>query len=66
MASIKEIKCKSAEKCFITHWSKENSIVDVPRSNMIAERNIKLMEELRETCNTDKYLSLKFISKTTL
>ena len=63
LSNIKETKCRTAEKCFKTHWSKENSAIDIPRSNIITERGIKLMEEVRKTCKTDKYLNTKFVSK---
>ena len=66
LAHIKETQCKGAEKCFKTHWSRENSVIDIPRTNIIAERAIKLMQELRDTCKTDKYLNIKFISKNNL
>ncbi|KAL7632014.1 UNVERIFIED_CONTAM: hypothetical protein RMT77_017664 [Armadillidium vulgare] len=40
LSIIKETKCRTAEKCFKTHCSKENSVIDIPRSNIIAERGI--------------------------
>ncbi|KAG0417875.1 hypothetical protein DMUE_6413 [Dictyocoela muelleri] len=63
LSNIKETKCRTAEKCFKTHWSKENSVIEISRSNIIAERGIKLMEELSKTCKPDKYLNIKFVSK---
>jgi len=40
----------------------ERPVLDVPRSNMVAEQAAKLMEELHSTCKTDKYLNSKFIN----
>lgn len=61
-AAVSKLKCPKALKCFSTHWIKERSVLDVPRSNMVAERAVKLMEELHSTCKTDKYLNSKFIN----
>lgn len=61
-AAVSKLKCPKALKCFSTHWIKERSVLDVPRSNMVAERAVKLMEELQGTCKTDKYLNSKFIN----
>jgi len=58
---ITELKCPSALKCLETHWSRTPSVLDIPRSNMIAERAVKAMEELSETCKQDKYLSDRFV-----
>src|SRR5215469_3900923 len=66
LSYVKETKCQAAVKCFKRHWSNENSVIDTTRSNIIAERAIKLMQELNATCKSDKYLHLKFISKNNL
>ena len=58
---ICELNCP-AKKCFETHWSSEYSKIDVPRTNIVAERCVKLMEELNETSKCDKYLNLKFVA----
>lgn len=47
------------------YWSREKS-VNIPRSNIIVERGTKLMKEIRETCKTDEYLNIKFVSKNIL
>lgn len=61
-SAVSELKCSKAVNCFSTHWKREPSVLDVPRSNIVAERGVKLMEELHATCKTDKYLSCKFIN----
>lgn len=61
-STIKEVKCPSALKCFVTHWNNNRSIIDIPRTNIIAERAIKLMEELHQVSNKDEYMNLKFIA----
>ena len=35
--ALTEIKCTAALKCFIKHWSKEDSVVHIPRTNIITE-----------------------------
>ena len=65
MDGISELNCSAAMKCFVTHWNVVTSVVDIPRTNICAERGVKLMEELLLKCKTDKYLNLKFISTNT-
>jgi len=60
--AVSALKCSKAVTCFSTHWNKEPSVLDVPRSNIVAERAVKVMEELHATCKTDKYLNSKFIN----
>ena len=62
---ISDLQCPTAMKCFVTQWNEEISVVDTPRTNICAERGIKLMEQLYQTCKTDKYLNLKFIATNT-
>ena len=61
--SLIKIKCKKAIKCLKTHWSVEESLIDIPRSNQIAERAVKLMEELHAKSRKIEFLNLKFIGK---
>ena len=61
--AIKKVKCKEAQKSFETFWSRERSVLDVPRTNIIAERGVKRMEEVYKTCRNIKYLSPKFIAQ---
>ena len=61
-AAVSKLKCSKALKSLSTHWVKERSVIDVPRSNMVAERAVKTMEELHSTFKTDKYLNSKFIN----
>jgi hypothetical protein len=65
LSAISKLKCPKAVKCFSNHWKKEPSVLDVPRSNIVAERAVKLMEEVHSTCKTDKYLNSKFINTNT-
>jgi len=58
--ALSKLNCPKALRCFSTHWIKERSVLDVPRSNMVAKRAVKLM--LHSTCKTDKYLNSKFIN----
>lgn len=43
---IVKLNCSAALKCFVTHWNVDRSIVDIPRTNICAERGVKLTEEL--------------------
>ena len=45
-SAVSELKCSKAVNCFSTHWKREPSVLEVPRSNIVAERGVKLMEEL--------------------
>ena len=65
MNSISELNCPGAMKCFTTHWNLDKSILDIPRTNICAERAVKLMEELQQKSKIDKYLTLKFIATNT-
>lgn len=58
---VTESGCAGALKCLKTHWNKEPSVLDIPRSNMIAERAVKVMEELSKICKKDKYLHDRFV-----
>ena len=61
-SAITEVGCAKSLKCFETHWVRDPSLLDVPRSNILAERAVKLMEEVQSKCKTDKYLNNKFIN----
>lgn len=51
-----------AEKCFDTHWKKEDSLIDgVDRSNRCAERAIQVLQELFPKCNTPEKLNKRFL-----
>ncbi|KAG0711498.1 hypothetical protein GWK47_002279 [Chionoecetes opilio] len=41
LLGITKLGCASALKCLTTHWSRAPSVLDVPRSNMIAKRAVK-------------------------
>src|SRR5215469_8826000 len=60
--AITGLKCTSAHLCLKTHWIREPSLIDIPRSNMVAERAVKVMEELHGICKTEKYLHLRFVA----
>ena len=60
--AIQEVKCKEAKQSFEIFWSNERSVLDVPRTTIIAERGVKRMEELYKTRINLKYLSPKFIA----
>ncbi|XP_067625199.1 protein dissatisfaction [Eurosta solidaginis] len=62
-AAVAKLKAAKALKSFTTHWKAKPSVLDVPRSNIVAERAVKLMEEIHSTCKTDKYLNYKFINR---
>ena len=49
-------------KCFKTHWINEPSVLQVPRTNLPAERWIKVMEDLKQRSRKDLYLNTKFVA----
>lgn len=53
----------TAHKCFLKHWVKEDSaILNLKRSNICAERAIKVIQEIYPFCKSEYSLNLKFIS----
>ena len=62
LSAISELGCQKAIKCFKTHWVTQPSVIDVPRSNIVAERAVKTLENIYVTCKSNKYLNLKFIN----
>lgn len=54
---------KSAHACFGRHWVKEASIIPMQqRSNICAERAIKVVQDIYPLCKSTRTLNLKFIS----
>ena len=41
-----EIKCVAVLKCFEKNWRKEDSAINIPSTNVIVERGVKLMEKI--------------------
>jgi hypothetical protein len=60
--SISQLGCEKALKSFTSHWSNERSIIDIPRSNIVAERAVKVMEGILEINKSEKYLQYKFLN----
>lgn len=63
--SLNESLCrfKKAQKCFIRHWKKEaSSILNHQRSNICAERAIKVVQDIYPLCKSVRTLNLKFMS----
>jgi hypothetical protein len=52
---------KKALTCLYNHWSQASSPLNIPRSNMCAERAIKVMQELASLCRSPEKLNLRFI-----
>ena len=59
---ISQLNFPAALTSFTTHWRSEKFILNIQRTNICAERALKLMEELLQKCKGEKYLTLKFIS----
>ena len=59
---ITQLSRPKAPKCFHTHWVDIPSAVEVARSNVVAEREIKIMEEIKKNSKHHKYLGLKFLN----
>ena len=61
LRGITQLSCPKILKCFQTHWVDIPSAVEVARSNMVAKRGIKIMEEIQKNSKHNKYLGLKFL-----
>lgn len=54
---------EKAHACFIRHWVKEDSAIpNQQRSNICAERAIKVVKDIFSMCKTPRTLNLKYIS----
>lgn len=57
------IPFKKAHACFLKHWVKEESVIpQQQRSNICAERSIKVVQDIFPLCKSTRALNLKFIS----
>ena len=54
LRGITQLSCPKILKCFQTHWVDIPSAVEVARSNMVAERGIKIMEEIQKNSKHNK------------
>ena len=63
--AITEINCHKALTSLSNFWNKDPSLLDVPRTNIVAERGVKLMEYICKESKSDKYLNSKFINSNT-
>lgn len=58
------IPFKKAHKCFLRHWVQEDSAIPKQqRSNICAERAIKVVQDIYPLCKTTRSLNLKFITQ---
>ena len=62
LRGITQLSCPKALKCFQTHWVDIPSAVEVARSNVVAERVVKIMEEIQKNSKHKKYLCLKLLN----
>lgn len=54
---------KKAKDCFLRHWVREESkIINQQRSNICAERAIKVVQDIYPFCKNIRTLNLKFIA----
>lgn len=54
---------KKAQECFLRHWVQEPSAINrQQRSNICAERAVKIVQDLFPLCKSTRTLNLKFIS----
>ena len=60
-AGLTQLKCPEALKCFQIHWMNAPSAVKVPRSIVLANRGVEVMEEIKIKSKS-KYLSVKFMN----
>lgn len=66
-SSLKEINCPKALNSFEKHWKNEPSVIsNIKRTNIFAERAVKVMETIVDQSKTPTYLTAKFIVKNEL
>ena len=53
-------------KCFNTHWKKKAARLNISKSNIIAERGIKTIEELDEKISAGQISKLDISCKKTI
>ena len=63
LTSLKKIRCKEAINSLKRNWSQEPSRIDIPRSNQVAERAVKIMEDIYRKSLKKKYMNAKFLNK---
>ena len=61
--AIKKVGVSKAFKSFNNFWNEDPSVLDVPQTNIVAERGVKSMEDIAEKCKGPKYLNAHFIVK---
>jgi hypothetical protein len=61
--SLSEIlkKFKKAPNVLANHWNNQPSVINIPRSNQCAERAVKVMKELYNSCKNKDNLQLRVI-----
>ena len=53
--------CPKGLKCLKNHWKRDESPINVARSNQCCERAIKVMQQLQASCRNKENLFLRFI-----
>lgn len=54
---------ENAKKCFLKHWVQDDSFIkNQQRSNICAERAIKIVQDIYPFCKSTRTLNLKFLS----
>ena len=52
---------KSALTCLETHWIREPSAINIPRTNQCCERAVKIMQEVYSVCKDKSNIPLRFL-----
>lgn len=52
---------KSALACLESHWKREPSVINIPRTNQCCERAVKVMQEVQSICKDKTNVSLRFL-----
>ena len=60
--AIKSQNCPKALSTFLKFYNQESSKINIPRTNIIAEKAVKKMQEIIENSRSKKYLSSKFVA----
>ena len=59
---ITQLACPNELKCFQTHWVDAPTVIEVTRSNVVAERGVKTKKGITKKSKPDKYLNVKFMN----
>ena len=64
--ALNKIGCKKGFNSLKKFWVQDDSVLNIPRTNLIAERAVKILQDVKATCKSYKYLNLKVLNKNSI